>query len=184
MSTVETDKLRRELLLEQAVARRQDRLVRLATEVVLTLPGMRQSKLEESQLRNLAAVARDTASVEVIANFIRYQIARAPNNWGTGANEFGHTIIKQLYTEIRAEAKAVAAEVVRELHKIATDHPEQASAAAAEVAGALDQTDADLHADALIALIRQYIGYLNRAFYFYNKANDKTAAVAQLKQVL
>ncbi|HEU4322608.1 MAG TPA: hypothetical protein VFS21_05615 [Roseiflexaceae bacterium] len=162
MSVSETVRLRRELLLEQAVAKRENDLVRLGTRAVLTLPGMRQNRLEESQLRNLAAVARDTTSVEVIANFIRYQIARAPNNWGTGANEFGHTIIQHLYGPIR----------------------EQAAAAAQEVGHALEQVDADLHGDAYIALIRQYIGYLNRAFYFYNKTKDKDAAATQLGQVL
>ncbi len=158
----ESSSLRRDLLLEQAVAKRENDLVRLATQVVLTLPEMRQNRLEESQLRNLAAAARDTASVEVIANFIRYQIARAPNNWGVGANEFGHTIIQHLYGPIR----------------------EQAAAAAQQVGHALGQTLAGLYDDAYIALIRQYIGYLNRAFYFYNKAKDKQAAVAQLRQVL
>ncbi|GAB4193374.1 MAG: hypothetical protein OHK0022_08180 [Roseiflexaceae bacterium] len=162
MSLPETARLRRELLLEQAIAKRENELVRLGTLVVLTLPEMRRNRLEESQLRNLAAVARDTTSVEVIANFIRYQIARAPDNWGTGPNEFGHTIIRQLYNQLREHAAAVTDEVAREL----------------------GQTDSDLHGLAYIALIRQYIGYLNRAFYFYNKAKDKEAAVTQLRQVL
>lgn len=147
---LDSHRLRRELLLEQAINRHLDELVRLATAAVLLLTNMRDQKLEESQLRNLAAVANSKPSVEVIANFIRYQIARAPKNWGAGPDEFGHTIIKHLYENIAR----LAAEI------------------AEEVEAALGVRDLTIRSEAYIELARQYIGYLNRTFYYYNKSSD------------
>lgn len=166
-SSEATQKLRRELLLEQAIDTHRDELVRLATIAVLTLPKMRDQKLEESQLRNLAAVASSSSSVEVIANFIRYQIARAPKNWGIGPNEFGHTIIGHLYQQIAAIATTVADTVKQELHS----------------------DDPGIRSEAYTTLMRQYIGYLNRSFYFYNKSVDNKnpdvlkQAITHLEQV-
>lgn len=162
-----TQQLRRELLLEQEINKHLDALVRLATDAVLTLPRMQGQKLEESQLRNLAAVASDSSSIEVVANFIRYQIARAPKNWGTGPDEFGHTIIGHLYKQIADTATTVADAVKNKLQS----------------------SDPTIRTEAYTTLMRQYIGYLNRSFYFYNKsaANNNPEllkqAVEQLKQV-
>ena len=163
---LDSQKLRRELLLEQAINKRLDELVRLATAAVLTLLRMHEHKLEESQLRNLAAVASGTRSIEVIVNFIRYQIARAPKNWGTRADEFGHTVIGQLYKRIAELATEVAREVERGLRP-----PEPAGG---ETAAPSQPSDAELRAEAYITLARQYIGYLNRTFYFYNKSSKNS----------
>jgi len=164
---LDSQKLRRELLLEQAINKRLDELVRMATEAVLTLTNMRDHKLEESQLRNLAAVASGTRSIEVIVNFIRYQIARAPKNWGTHADEFGHTIIDQLYKRIAELATDVAREVEQRVRPLELAGGDTAAAPN-------QQPNVELRAEAYITLARQYIGYLNRTFYFYNKSSKNS----------
>lgn len=136
--------LRRELLLQQAIERRLDELVRLANQ---TATMLKDSGMETSQLRNLLNVATTTASPEVVINFIRYQIAREGNSnkWGKGPNSFGHTLIKRLSEEVRDWAVTVAQEVNDQM-------PNEPSDA--------------LQSAVYIRLIQLFIGYLNRAFYY------------------
>jgi hypothetical protein len=179
---LDSQKLRRELLLEQAINKRLDELVRLATEAVLTLPKVRDHKLEESQLRNLAAVASGTRSIEVIVNFIRYQIGRASDKWGMRPDEFGHTVIGHLYKRI-AE---LATEVAREVEQRARP-PEPATGDSTPAATPNQPPDTELRAEVYIILARQYIGYLDRTFYFYKKSSkhiDIDEIRGQLEEVL
>lgn len=141
-NALDPQRLRRELLLQQAIERRLDELVRLANR---TAAMLEKSQMEKSQLRNLLNVATTTSSPEVVINFIRYQIAREGDKWGKDQDSFGHTLIKRLGKEVKEWAVAVAQEVNAHM-------PNEPSDA--------------LYRAAYIQLIRLFIGYLNRAFYY------------------
>lgn len=147
-NALDPQRLRRELLLQQAIERRLDELVRLANQIAAMLE---KSSMEKSQLRNLLNVATTTASPEVVINFIRYQIAREGDKWGKDQNSFGHTLIKHLRKEVKEWAKIVAQEVNAHMPNEPSD--------------ALDSA-------AYIQLIRLFIGYLNRAFYYGKEVKD------------
>lgn len=147
-NALDPQRLRRELLLQQAIERRLDELVRLANQITAMLE---KSSMEKSQLRNLLNVATTTSSPEVVINFIRYQIAREGDKWGKDQNSFGHTLIKHLREEVKEWAKIVAQEVKAHMPNEPSD--------------ALDST-------AYIQLIRLFIGYLNRAFYYGKEVKD------------
>lgn len=147
-NALDPQRLRRELLLQQAIERRLDELVRLANQIAAMLE---KSSMEKSQLRNLLNVATTTASPEVVINFIRYQIAREGDKWGKDQNSFGHTLIKHLRKEVKEWAKIVAQEVKAHMPNEPSD--------------ALDSA-------AYIQLIRLFIGYLNRAFYYGKEVKD------------
>ncbi len=147
-NALDPQRLRRELLLQQAIERRLDELVRLANQ---TAAKLEKSSMEKSQLRNLLNVATTTSSPEVVINFIRYQIAREGDKWGKDKDSFGHTLIKLLGKEVRAWAETVAKEVNAPM-------PNEPSDA--------------LYSAAYIQLIRLFIGYLNRAFYYGKEVND------------
>lgn len=147
-NALDPQRLRRELLLQQAIERRLDELVRLANQIAAMLE---KSSMEKSQLRNLLNVATTTSSPEVVINFIRYQIAREGDKWGKDQNSFGHTLIKHLRKEVKEWAKIVAQEVNAHMPNEPSD--------------ALDSA-------AYIQLIRLFIGYLNRAFYYGRAVED------------
>ncbi len=150
MSTLDPQKLRQELLLKQGMNQQLDKLVRQANTTVALLKN--NSRMEESQLRNLLNVAIESRSVEVVINFIRYQIARSGSAWGTGPKDFGHQVI----TDIRHTVKTYAEQAVQYVTK-------NIKAAA---------TDEALHAEAYVRLMQLYLGYLQRAFYYGKKTGD------------
>ncbi|GIV87219.1 MAG: hypothetical protein KatS3mg054_1248 [Chloroflexus sp.] len=147
-NALDPQRLRRELLLQQAIERRLDELVRLANR---TAAMLERSQMEKSQLRNLLNVATTTSSPEVVINFIRYQIAREQDKWGKDQKSFGHTLITLLGSEVRNWAATVAQEVNAHM-------PNEPSDA--------------LSSAAYIQLIRLFIGYLNRAFYYGKEVTD------------
>jgi hypothetical protein len=157
MSEIDPQQLRRELLLDQAIKQHLDELVRYATAAVLTLP--KDARLEESQLRNLLNVGTSSRSVEVIANFVRYQIARKGSDWGTGRHQFGHRVIDDLYDPVKKLADKVIETAVRGLGSKATAEERAAVHA--------------LHDEAYKRLAILYLGYLNRGFYFLRKSIDQ-----------
>lgn len=149
MSDLDPIALRRDLLLQAAVGRRLDDLVRRANAAAALLQG--RERMEESQLRNLLNVAVTSRSSEVVINFIRYQIARSRDTWGTSDNDFGHSVIKDLETHVLALAALAAGEVRQALP---------------------DQDEAALTHEAYTRLMQLYLGYLNRAFYYGKKTGD------------
>lgn len=149
MNVLDPNILRRNLLLEAAIDKQLDALVRQANRTAALLEG---TAMEENQLRNLLNVAVTSGSPEVVINFIRYQIAREKNKWGHGDNEFGHTVIRDLRETVDRLAGTAEESVKRNM----PDAPE---------AETLRQT-------AYVRLMQLYLGYLNRAFYYGKKAND------------
>lgn len=161
MSERDPKALRRELLLDQAIHRQLDDLVRMANSAAALLA---QSAMEKNQLRNLVNVAVESRSVAVVVNFIRYQIARNSRAWGSGPNDFGHHVIDDVRTAISESAGKVVADIRKAL---APD--EQLTAA---------ETD-ELKAMAHVRLVQLYLGYLNRAFYY----GKETKNFQQLKEL-
>ncbi|MFQ3632395.1 hypothetical protein [Roseiflexus sp.] len=141
--------LRRNLLLEAAIDKQLDVLVQQANRTATLL---KNTKMEENQLRNLLNVAVTSSSREVVINFIRYQIARDKDKWGQKDDDFGHTVIRDLRETMDRLAGAVEADVKKNMPHV----PE---------AETLRQT-------AYVRLMQLYLGYLNRAFYYGKKTND------------
>ncbi len=147
-----------DLLLEQAIVRQLNAIVRRASEAVLLLAGNRD--MEVNQLRNLLSVAVESRSVEVVINFIRYQIARNSRAWGLERDSFGHRVIEDLRKPLQGWMDAVIKEVAKR-------HPEQAE-------GIRDR--------ASVRLMQLYLGYLNRAFYAARRVD--TPDFAMLKELI
>ncbi len=150
MSTLDPQKLRQELLLKQGMNQQLDELVRQANTTVALLKN--NERMEESQMRNLLNVAIESRSVEVVINFIRYQIARSGNAWGTGPKDFGHQVIADIRHKVKSYAERAVQYVAEEIKTAATDET--------------------LHVEAYVRLMQLYLGYLQRAFYYAKKTGD------------
>ena len=120
-----------------------------------TISGMR-----ESQLRNVVNVALDAQSVTEIAAFILYQMGRSTNSRQWQYGDFGTAVV----TDLTAGAGGAVLAAAR------TASREAADAIAKNKIALTDADQASLLARAHIALARQYLGYLNRLFYFADKA--------------
>lgn len=162
MSNLDPATLRRELLLEQAINRQLDDLVRQANLTAALLKT--QEKMEKNQLRNLLNVAIESRSAEVVVNFIRYQIARSDEKaWGRQPESFGH----QLIAVIRGRIKELAVQAASDVQK--------AEPQAVESSALFDS--------AYVRLMQLYLGYLNRAFYYAKETGqfDQLSEVAHAR---
>jgi hypothetical protein len=180
MSELNPTTLRRELMLQNAIEQRLDTLVSLATSAVLKLS--RSTQMEESQLRNLLNASIESKSVEVITNFVRYQIARKERDWDTSPKGFGHTVIQHIVDDIKKTTDAVTLNVAEGLraslqakHSDMDIEQSETSASAARRA----EVEADIawfneHRSYIhVRLMQLYLGYINRVFYFYKKSIDR-----------
>ncbi|NJN19624.1 MAG: hypothetical protein HC822_26975 [Oscillochloris sp.] len=150
MERQESEALRRDLLLEQEINRRLDAVIKRATQTTLQLDGNRD--MEVSQLRNLLNTAIESrGSIEVVVNFIRYQIARSPRAWGQTSQSFGHQVIADLRGPISTMATEVADKVLPLLKA---------------------EADPELRQDAFARLMQLYLGYLHRTFYFARRVGS------------
>jgi hypothetical protein len=146
--------VQRDILMQQAIDRQLSRLIQTGAKAVATLkPASGKTLMQESQFRNVLNVARETSSVDVVTNFIRYQIGRTPSVWGTQPTAFGPTLIR----DIEDGAVVQAAQTVR------------------DAVQAHLRTDADISGvfeDAYIRLTRLYLGYAMRVFYYGKRRED------------
>ncbi len=104
------------LRLARALEAKSDDLVREARRLLESAPELRTRRDEtgNTQLRNLLAVASQTDSFEVVANYIRYQLGRAAasRSWSVwtlraGGMSFGEALNRSLefrVTELAREA--------------------------------------------------------------------------------
>ena len=161
MNTLDPQTLRRELLLEDALNRQLDALVRQANLTAALLKS--NERMEKNQLRNLLNVAVESRSVEVVVNFVRYQIARNESAWGKGEKDFGHQVI----ADVRGEVKKMADKAI--------DYVQEESGPMPEIKA--------LHDTAYVRLNQLYLGYLNRAFYYAKTTGefDKLREVANAR---
>jgi hypothetical protein len=154
-SMLDPETMRRELAIEQAINQRLDDLVRLVNETIATLNS--KTGLEKNQFRNLLNVSQQSPSVEVVVNFIRYQIGRSGRDWGKGQNDFGHRVIKDLRGPVANTAQEVGEEVRGKGIAVSDERQQQ------------------VH----VRLMQLYLGYLNRAF-FYGKEMGNFSALQEV----
>jgi hypothetical protein len=193
MSDVTPTTLRRELLLQEGINSQLDKLVGLATQAVLKLPA--DTGMEESQLRNLLNASIESGSVEIVTNFVRYQIARRKDDWQADPDGFAHTIINELYASVDQMATKViqyAQNSIRGGAEKEIQHLKDGDDQRRQEI--IRQRDDDIaafenrHKDVHVKLMRLYLGYLNRTFYFYKKSRgwnepERSAALQSLKKV-
>lgn len=148
MDSNDSAALQRALLLEQAITAQLDDLIKAAVGATLLLDGNRD--MEVGQLRNLLnASIESRGQVEVVVNYIRYQIARNERAWGRG---FGNRVIADLRGTVDAMAAAAARQVADRLPT--------------------DAERGDLKPKAFARLMQLYLGYLHRSFYFARRVGS------------
>ena len=117
----EREAMKRAFRLKREIDRVTDDLVGVAKKLVdekLTVTEAGRTKLDagglrEAQLRNVINVAGSTESVELVKNFIRYQIGRQGGGWRHRG--FGEALIERIEKEIAGLAERVAREAQTEV---------------------------------------------------------------------
>jgi hypothetical protein len=107
--------------LKREIDRVTDDLVREAKKLVdekLTVTKAGQIRLDagglrEAQLRNVINVADGTGSVELVKNFVRYQIGRQGGGWRHRG--FGEALVERIDKEVAGLAQRVAHEAQAEV---------------------------------------------------------------------
>jgi hypothetical protein len=166
------DQLQIDQALSGAIHRQMHAVIQRAakTAQLLQPAGNTISGMRESQLRNVVNVALSAQHVVEVAAFILYQMGRSTNSRQWQYNNFGTMVVDDLTA---AGADGVAAHA-----RLARDQAVQAlSAAGITLADEIQQTLLDR---AHIALARQYLGYLNRLFYYA----DRTQSWKQLASLV
>ena len=156
MNATGTQHIEQQLALEQAVREELDAVVRAAAQTVTLLrPGDQESSgMKENQIRNVINVARESGSVDVTTNFIRYQLGRSEGKpWRYKG--FGLAVIEAIETGVVA----------------------QAAERAGQQAGIVDPA---LLRQAHVTLMQHYLGYLDRTFSFCGDAGRDDPRWAQV----
>lgn len=135
------------LVLEDAIRQQMDAIIQGAAETVRLLKPLSKSKLQKNQIRNVLNVAEESRSVEVVTNYIRYQIGRSPRGQQWQYQGFGVQAINDI-------EKGVVEAAAKQAGKVA----------ATTLGEGADQES--LFREIYTKLTRYYLGYLNRAFYF------------------
>ena len=136
-----------ELRLQRALDAQLDRVVQLGRELVNTrLFGQagQPVELREPQLRNAVAVANETDSLEVVKNWVYYQVAR-PDGRGWRQGGFADGLVAHLEGDLERLAGSVAANA---------GTPERAR-------------------EAHLRLARLYLGYLSRHFAYRQHERER-----------
>ena len=145
-----------QLALKRAINRQLDRIIVRANETVTSLePSGKDSEMEENQIRNVVNVSSDSRSVEVVTNFIRYQIGRSRSGKQWQYGRFGERVIQDIEVGVVLDSARLAAD-----------------RAAKEIAERDETADREsLFQRAYINLTLLYLGYLSRAFRYCKEAN-------------
>ncbi|HIQ05560.1 MAG TPA: hypothetical protein EYH31_07660 [Anaerolineae bacterium] len=134
--------VKRDLLLRREIDDRLDELVTKAQGLIdQKRVASRASRLEKRQFDNVLSVATETGSVEVVKNFIKYQVGR-PGAVGEGwrHNGFGEAVVEEIDGWLHEQAEAIS-------HKLLAD----AAVPTKEI---------------WIELVRLYLGYMRRWFVY------------------
>jgi hypothetical protein len=157
--TTDVTTMRMQLALKRAIDRQLDEVVRTAGRTVSLLHDDRA--MRENQMRNVVDVALSTQSLDVVTNFIRYQIGRSGGSQAWLHNNFGQRVVQELESPegvVHRLLTTVTAEVHRQVQ---------------------EADEAEIKREAQLRLVRLYLGYLNRWFYYGSKTRlwqDITAA--------
>lgn len=172
-ATEEARRLLHEQTLSGTVQQHIYRVIQVAAETVQRLrPDKAISGMRESQLRNVVNAALEASSVEEVAAFIMFQLGRSTNRGPWSYNGFGEAVIADLTGPVRQIAQEACDQAVAALVQAAPDF----APSAAECQ--------QLLAAATMALARQYLGYLNRLFYYADRADgwDRLPKLAAQKE--
>jgi hypothetical protein len=154
--------MRMQLALERAIDRQLDEVVRTAGRTVSLLHDDRA--MRENQMRNVVDVALSTQSLDVVTNFIRYQMGRSGGNQAWLHNNFGQKVVQDLENP-EGVVQRLLTTVTEEVHR------------------QVQEADpAEVRREAQLRLVRLYLGYLNRWFYYGSKTRrwqDITAATTE-----
>jgi hypothetical protein len=154
MSTLDAGTMREELALQEAIKRQADEVVKLANEAIRALHDKEEGKkLKKSQFSNLMYVAQSSGCVEVIMNYLRYQMGRRDTPWGKAKKDLAHRMIDDIQGDLRKFAYL--------------ENPEEGAKYVITILKELDvEVSASLSERAHRAIVQQYIGYLTRAFVY------------------
>jgi len=140
------------LTMRYALGKETGAIVRAAGSAVRFLAPGTKSGLQKSQITNVVAVAAEAPCVEVITNFLRYQIGRSRPKETWQYRGFGLQVIKDIEDEegpVTQAARRVAKVVAERLRKAEHEADEK-----------------ELCRDAYLELTRLYLGYLSRCFVY------------------
>ena len=168
MSQIDT--LRKNAL-SREIDQQLDAIVQVAGSLAAQLQG---SSMRENQLRNVLDVALHTESIEVVGNYIRYQIGRG-GSWKSG--NFGENVIAALGDSghVQRVAKKAANGALSKLNEAQADN-KLGKEALPELA--------KLEREARVQLTRLFLGYLNRWFLYADreKAWDKIGPMVKIEE--
>lgn len=136
-----------ELALQTAMRECMDKIVRHANADAALLEG---AGMEKNQIRNVLNVAEESHSLAVVANFIRYQLGRSQTGPAWRHNGFGLRVIEQIESPDKLIARQSKAVLERLRERVGSVPPHLAD-------------------DVRYDLMRYYLGYLHRAFYYGKK---------------
>jgi hypothetical protein len=145
--------VRRAMLIQHEIDLKTNRLIELMRDLV-DKPQAAASQMEKHQIGNLLEVTTGTDSVELVKNFIQYQIGRDVSGKSWRANTFGNRLIQLIDREVKEIAGAIAGKVA-----------EKAKPKKLDDAGVKALTD-----EIWIGLVRQLVGQMNRYFYYQKEA--------------
>jgi len=154
MSEIETARqrerevVRRRMAIQQGVEGFTNEIVRRMRQLVDST-GVFNSEMEKHQIGNVLAVALETPSVELVKNFILYQVGRDAFVTSWRQADFGAKLVAEL-DALHMEAKSAALQFGNQPR---TGEP--------------DARDVD---EVWIEMARQYLGQLNRYFYYRKEA--------------
>jgi hypothetical protein len=146
--------LRARLLTRQQVATKANDLARQSRKLMDDVQVFESDDMDKTQLSTLLGVALDADGVDVIVNYIYYQVGRDDKRRKWGYKQFGQKLIERL-NELKAEAGVLAQNVLSQL-------PE----------GEVDEET--LAEDIWLALTREAIGQLHRYFVFRKTEREVT----------
>lgn len=144
-----------ELALQASIRRQMDAIVQAANADAALLEG---SGMDKNQIRNVLNVAEESHCLAVVTNFIRYQLGRSQTGPAWRHNGFGLRVIEQ----IESPEGIVACQAERVLAQVGDVPSEKA-------------------AEVRYDLMRYYLGYLHRAFY-YGKETGKWDDLRQAEE--
>jgi len=144
----ERETVRRRMAIQYGVEQATNEIIRRMRELVDDT-NVVNSRMEKHQIGNVLAVALETPSVELVKNFILYQAGRDVSGTSWRRANFGERLVKEL-DDLRKRAEDIAHEVSGQLR-----------------AGEPGERDVE---EVWIEMVRQYLGQLNRYFYYRKEA--------------
>jgi hypothetical protein len=152
-----------EMAINRAIDSQLDAIVQTAVVLAAKLEG---SGMRENQLRNVLDTALHTQSLEMVANFIRYQIGRG-SDWQR--NGFGEAVVATL--EKDGVIHQTTARTIAQVRSFMTENSLPIPA---------DAIDEAVIASIRMKLARRLLAEMNRAFLYA----DRAAGWSKLKPIL